>query len=252
MSARRLVPPIVLLVVLLPATAWADAQIVIDGDAPHDGQVTLQPAIATWNDVGMPAVFELSNGADQAVINARLSIATEDSNDTDLGAVTLAAGEVATITLEPLELPGPVSVLHVAVDDGTTMQAFAVDESHRPTPSIEVSDDGRVRLHSDPTTVVSLQVRQRSWLGSVSSERLDAPILVTADPRTVEVGRRPWLPGPWWVDVLVVDHAGTQARLTVRRSNIGRDALVALGLVVAVGLAVGLTMRRRSAEASAD
>lgn len=255
MTVRRLVLPIALCAagMLASGPGALAVDVVVDFGPTSDGQVTLSPAVASWSADGEPAVFQLANGADRAAITARLSIgAPDDATGLDLGTIALSPGEVATITLGPDDLPAPLSVLHVAVDRAMTLQGFAVREGHRPAVAVEISDRGDVVASSDEPTVVSLQVRQRSWLGAVSSERLETAIRLGPGPRAIELGDRPWLPGPWWVDTLVVDHSGAETRLTIRRSDLGRDALVALGLVAVVGVAVSLAMRRRSAQPLAD
>lgn len=230
------------LLVVAAGPAPAVQVVVLDEPVALDGLVSFSPSLATVETGAAPAIFRLANGGPVG-IDATVSVVAiaGDAKGEPAAQVHLAAGEAADLGLSAEEVTGGLARVIVTVAGSTDPLVAWVASDPSPV-ELELDVDGdRVTVSGAEPAVVSVQVRRRSWTGRVSSQVAIGPLLV--DPgATVEAGRGPWMPGPAWTDVLVVDQAGGQTRLTVRHVPV--SALVG-PIVGLLGVLAVLSLLRR-------
>ena len=239
------------LVTLTIASGRADAiDIVVEDGAAATGTVTLRPAIAAVIE-GSPAVFTVGNGGgiavDAEVRLSRVGVAAGSDAGTSDTRIHLEPGELARIQVPAGDVDGGLGRLEVALAgaddaDAATLVAFVIEDPAPADVQVDMVDDGVV-VSSDAPTVVSIQARRRSWLGTVSSQ-VSTPSALLQPDHVVELGGAPWLPGPSWTDVLVVDPAGSETRVTIRTMSPVRDAVILAGLLL-FAVAAGANLRAR-------
>ncbi|MDX1511034.1 MAG: hypothetical protein R3249_06790 [Nitriliruptorales bacterium] len=238
----------VLTVSVLPTMAAAVQVVVIDHDGPTSGNVVLRPSVVNLAS-DTPPRFVLANEGAHAVV-ATLTLtdpARRAARPNPFAEVRLAPSEAALVDLEAADIGGVIARLEVRIGGSDDQLVGWFVRGDRGDPVAVDQDAGTVVLSSSEPTVVTVQLRRRSWLGTTSSHLVVGP-LPLVDTRVMEPGRGPWLPGPSWTDVHVTDHAGTTTSVTFQDGSVARDAAIAAVLLVAAAMLLGRqVVRGRSA-----